>query len=1335
MDESVTERFRVGLAATPADPRFWCQTLGRFALYRDRDDSAAVMQAGKPLALLAYVALSPSGRAERDHVAELLWPGSSSRDARHALSQSLYRLRTATGDVDLVRLDGPTLEFTNCARLDCVEGEAAAASDDLTSAYDLLLGAFLEGFSIPDAREFDEWVEARRARYLTTWSSVAQRLAERHIAAGEPSRAVEIADVLASRRPFDDEPVRLVMSALSARGRHAMAVARYAAYVQVLRGQEDQPGDGLRRYSEELEQFVLSRALDVGAELPFVGREEPWSQLEAAWESAQNARPGAVLVEGAAGLGKTRIVAELSARVEAGGGLTLAAKCYEPEGAVPYGAIAGALAAAVQHPGLDDLDRTWLAEAARVLPELHERFPDLPRLASRDSPVAAKQRLHRALARYLEAICMRSPVLLVIDDVHWADPSSLEVLHLLRSQLEDARLLLVASYRPVELSPAARSFVRSLAESRLAHLIVLEPLTSEAVKDLLNELGSFDDVQTGQAVTPHLHRHSGGNPLFLSELLDALDRDRVLFVREGRWTWGRDREIGALPNTLGKLLADRIERLTPWTRACVEVLAVAAEEVTVEVLACAVDISEPRAGLALSVLEEERLVRRTRVGSYDLMHDELRRHVYQGIPDERRRALHEAVGLALEDLGVAKRPGGPARLVHHFDQAGDPDRARRYALQAAGDASALAAPASLRSHLDLAAAHAPRVLPPGETPRWMMPFLGSGRSAFRGRLTVGVVGAASLAFGLLAGAYLRPIIGGPDEDYRQGVIYLGTSTIAGPTHEIVWASRLGEPGSLSIIEAPPAGFGPRIVQQWVTERGETHAKLFRIEGADTIQISYGSSDDYAGAGSWSPDGALLAVHRGWRAGPEQYKSNIFLLDSLGRDIRQLTHTEYQDHEAIWSPLGTHLLVFRDSLGHRSLWLHEVGGEERVDLTSRFGLPDIVASAGLSAQGDHVAAISPDDGSARSALYIMDLQNDELRTVRLLERSANAELLWSPDDRWIAFVAPRDDSWTLQIISADGTGGPFVAVQLPQQFTATRWTGDEPRYVARVSIDSEIVSLTSGHGTQLQATARAPSGDVLSTNLRWTVVDTSVARVDGAGFVRGRASGTTRVLVSAGGFRADTVAVIVAFAPVDTLFQEDWSHGLDLARWRPIGYPRPEVVDRGVPDGQAAFANRGDYNHHSGAASLDRFAAGQSGFTVEAEGWVRFTGAPFQDWALGLISSAAPIDDELFGRGTIALGLSGPSPVFADAQWGGCVSGPELRTGRLELQAIHERWFQAAIVVRPDGIAECYLDGVLHGTGQIPEASRTQPFSVLLSGRSSGTDIYHGRVTVTRGLRY
>jgi len=162
-------------------------------------------------------------------------------------------------------------------------------------------------------------------------------------------------------------------------------------------------------------------------------------------------------------------------------------------------------------------------------------------------------------------------------------------------------------------------------------------------------------------------------------------------------------------------------------------------------------------------------------------------------------------------------------------------------------------------------------------------------------------------------------------------------------------------------------------------------------------------------------------------------------------------------------------------------------------------------------------------------------------------------------------------------------------------------------------------------------------------------------------------------------------------------------------------------------------NNGDYNHGSGAVSRAQFQVGVEGLTLEVEGWANFTGGFWQIWSVGLLHDRPdPLPTELSG-GSIHLGFEGHSPRLARPGWACATTTPT--TGEWDFRSINRRWRRFVLQIRPDGYYECLVEGGLLATARMPSEARGRPLSIVLRGHSVGTEIYHGRVVVTRGLRY
>jgi DNA-binding SARP family transcriptional activator len=297
---------------------YWCRTLGELALYADSAQAVPLVRAGKSLAILAYLGLSPRRSECRDRIAQLFWPDASLSQAHHTLRQLLYRLRQAVPDEPLLNLEGNSLVLSAEVKLDALAGEQALEAGDVESAFALLGGTFLEGFSIAESAELEEWIESQRARFRECFARAGEALVERKIAEGRPQQAVTVAEEVKAANPLDESRARLLIETLDSIGQTRRALAEYESYATLLRAAlEDEPSPELQTYARELENSIGHGSKNGATVLPFVGRSQAWARLLQELTAAQSGGCSLVLVEGDAGLGKTRLVEEFAARARA----------------------------------------------------------------------------------------------------------------------------------------------------------------------------------------------------------------------------------------------------------------------------------------------------------------------------------------------------------------------------------------------------------------------------------------------------------------------------------------------------------------------------------------------------------------------------------------------------------------------------------------------------------------------------------------------------------------------------------------------------------------------------------------------------------------------------------------------------------------------------------------------------------------------------------------------------------------------------------------------------------------------------------------------------------
>ena len=414
-----------------------------------------------------------------------------------------------------------------------------------------------------------------------------------------------------------------------------------------------------------------------------VGRAKPLRELEAALRDAVAGRGALALVTGEAGIGKSRLAAELAARAPALGARVVWASCWDGGGAPAYWPWVQALRAA--SAGRDPAELAadlglGAGEVLRLVPELAGLLPAPPPDPPRLEPEQARFRLFDAVASYLRGTAGRTPLLLVVDDLHWADVPSLLLLRFLARDLRDSRILVLATYRDPELGPhdPVAELVADLARAAMP-----VPLTGLASADVGEIVQDATGTATDPAVVEALHRRSGGNPLFAAELARLL-------ATQGRLGAGPDDlaggVAGAVPDTIRAVLGRRLARLDPDCRDLLRLAAVAGVRFGVELLARAAGRDRAVVLRLLAAAEAGRLVAAVpaSVDGWGFTHTLVRDVLYESLGVAERPAAHLRVAEALVALhGDDERQ--LAELAHHFLGAAagaDDGRAAGYALRA-----------------------------------------------------------------------------------------------------------------------------------------------------------------------------------------------------------------------------------------------------------------------------------------------------------------------------------------------------------------------------------------------------------------------------------------------------------------------------------------------------------------------------------------------------------------------------------------------------------------------------------------------------------------------------
>jgi DNA-binding SARP family transcriptional activator len=596
---------------------------------------------GKAVALLAYLAMERRHHS-RSALAALLWSEQTEDRARTSLRQTLTQIRHAVGPV--VRDDGGSLVLD--AEVAC--DVDALFSDDESAGAGLDVSRFLTELPLRGARAFEEWatvarehMRARAAGRLAT--SVAQSLARR-----DPTAALTAAEQWCALAPLDDEPAIAAAHVLEQAGRSVEALARLAAHERMVQDEIGRPPSvalgalvqRLRKRAASETDWVSVHALtpvadargdvvsdearedahivaQLLARAPLQERESEWRTLTSAWTAASRGKGGVVLIRGEQGVGKSRLLRDLGSWVAGTGGTVLHVPGLEARRSVPFDLLARLVHAGINADGAGCIDGSWLAELARLEPDLYARFPGAPPAPT--ASVVGGWRVFEALAQLLAVLADENPVLVMLDDLPWCDAESAGLLQALVERTLDTPVfwcVTTAAGIARRDAPGAQ-LARTLARVRGAQVVEPTRISVRGVRGIVEALGRLDDrpgaALRASALSERALAESEGLPLFTVALLRALHIAGVLTWAAGVW----DVQLSAdAPLTIHLVDLDvlrrpvtaHVETLAEDERQILITIALAALPCDVELLSHVHGISQLRGATLCNALCESGLL-------------------------------------------------------------------------------------------------------------------------------------------------------------------------------------------------------------------------------------------------------------------------------------------------------------------------------------------------------------------------------------------------------------------------------------------------------------------------------------------------------------------------------------------------------------------------------------------------------------------------------------------------------------------------------------------------------------------------------------------------------
>jgi predicted ATPase len=432
----------------------------------------------------------------------------------------------------------------------------------------------------------------------------------------------------------------------------------------------------------------------------FVARQSELEQAKGVWSKALGGQGETLLISGEPGIGKTRLVRELSTHVELSGGRVLIGECYAEGGApyAPFAQIARGGLSGISQNGFEVSDFV-MADLLSMAPELQPHYPDvLPNLPL--EPNAEQQRLFENVVSFTDVIAEHSPLMIVIDDAHWGDSGSLSMLRHLARRTRNQRILLVATYREVDLD-IARPFHEVLLDinkARLATRIKLERLTKDQTRD---QLTAIFEEEISQEFLDGIYKETEGNPFFVEEVCKSLVESGQLYYDEGEWHRPPNMDELEIPQSVRVAIQTRVARLPDAYQGVLSMAAILGREFEFDALVEASDADEDAVIDALEAAEDAQLIEETGGADEDrfvFVHALIPGALLDGVRKLRRRKLHKRAAAAIKQL----RPNDYEALAHHYFEAGVDDQAFEYFTRAGERAAAAYANAEAEDHFSSA---------------------------------------------------------------------------------------------------------------------------------------------------------------------------------------------------------------------------------------------------------------------------------------------------------------------------------------------------------------------------------------------------------------------------------------------------------------------------------------------------------------------------------------------------------------------------------------------------------------------------------------------------------
>jgi len=412
-------------------------------------------------------------------------------------------------------------------------------------------------------------------------------------------------------------------------------------------------------------------------QIPLIGREAEFAELKRALSDALAGRGSLVLIGGEPGIGKTHLARAVLEEAARRGAVGVVGHCYEMEGAPPYVPFVEMLESITRRSPRESLRLSLGDEApevARLIPELRNMYPDIPP-AIQLPPEQQRRFLFNAFRSYVERAARVTPVVVVFEDLHWADEPTLLLLQHHAQTLSTTPMLVICTYRDAELD-ASRPFaatLETLVRKKQATRMPLRHLPADGVSDMLA-------VMSGQAPPPSLVRvifeETEGNPFFVEEVFRHLSEEGKLFDSDGRWLRGLRVDRLQVPESVRLVLGRRLDRLSEGTRRVLTTAALVGRSFSLALLEQLENKPDAAPDAVLNAIEEAEQAQLAtpepagRDARYRFVHELVRQTLAESLSLPRRQRLHARIAESIERVYAGNLEAQASQLAHHLYQGG-----------------------------------------------------------------------------------------------------------------------------------------------------------------------------------------------------------------------------------------------------------------------------------------------------------------------------------------------------------------------------------------------------------------------------------------------------------------------------------------------------------------------------------------------------------------------------------------------------------------------------------------------------------------------------------------